>query len=261
MGIPAKALSDNAAGGKRRHLRATQSRVPLLSKIHRLFRYFAVAAVALMPLASPACADPDRPISNLTHDIISFFGFGPDQANNPTDPQPVPEPAQTELKAHLIAPASMALVGAPPRLPAATAAAPSVETPLHRLFCVEYARMRSGLAVFGDAKHWWDRAKNVYARMSHPVDEAVMVFAGSKRLKRGHVAVVTEIVSPRQIIVDQANWQNHGEIDHATPVLDVSRANDWSKVRVWDIRSGTFGRHVYAISGFIAKNLTTASRD
>ena len=36
---------------------------------------------------------------------------------------------------------------------------PSVETPLHRLFCVEYARMRSGLAVFGDAKHWWERAK------------------------------------------------------------------------------------------------------
>jgi hypothetical protein len=28
---------------------------------------------------------------------------------------------------------------------------PSVETPLHRLFCVEYARARSGLAVFGDA--------------------------------------------------------------------------------------------------------------
>jgi hypothetical protein len=25
---------------------------------------------------------------------------------------------------------------------------------------VEYARMRSGLMVFGDAKHWWERAKN-----------------------------------------------------------------------------------------------------
>jgi surface antigen len=121
--------------------------------------------------------------------------------------------------------------------------------------------MRSGLAVFGDAKYWWDRARNLYARVSHPVEEAVMVFSGSKRLKRGHVAVVTEIVGPRQIIVDQANWQNKGEIDHATPVLDVSSANDWSKVRVWDIRSGTFGAHVYAISGFIAKELRTASRD
>jgi surface antigen len=121
--------------------------------------------------------------------------------------------------------------------------------------------MRSGLAVFGDAKTWWAQAKNLYARVSHPVEEAVMVFSGSKRLKRGHVAVVTEIVSQREIIVDQANWQNKGEIDHATPVLDVSKANDWSQVRVWDIPSGTFGSRVYRISGFIAKGLETASRE
>src|SRR6202012_4117923 len=127
-----------------------------------------------------------------------------------------------------------------PHLPVA-AATPSIETTLRRLFCVEYARMRSGLAVFGDARHWWDRAKNVYARMSHPVEEAVMVFSGSRRLKRGHVAVVTNIVSPRQIIGDQANWQNRGEIDHATPVLDVSAGNDWSAVRVWDMRTNSFG--------------------
>jgi len=35
--------------------------------------------------------------------------------------------------------------------------------------------------VFGDARHWWDRAKNLYARLPHPVEEAVMVFSGSKR--------------------------------------------------------------------------------
>jgi hypothetical protein len=132
---------------------------------------------------------------------------------------------------------------------------PSIETPLKRLFCVEYARARSGLAVFGDAKFWWGRAKNLYARMTKPMENTVMVFSGSKRLKKGHVAVVTDIVSKREIRVDQANWQNHGEIDHATPVLDVSARNDWSKVRVWDMRSGGFGAHVYAISGFIAKEL------
>ena len=220
-----------------------------------------MVTLGLIPFTSPALADVDHPVADITRDVAGFFGFGPDQANNPTDPQMLPEPAKPELKPREIAPVPLAIMGAPPRLPIAVAAAPSVETPLHRLFCVEYARMRSGLAVFGDAKRWWDRAKNVYARMSHPVEEAVMVFAGSRRLKRGHVAVVTSIVGPRQIIVDQANWQNHGEIDHATPVLDVSRANDWSRVRVWDIRSGTFGAHVYAISGFIAKNLTTASRD
>src|SRR5579871_4627073 len=132
---------------------------------------------------------------------------------------------------------------------------PSTETPLKKLFCVEYARARSGLAVFGDAKLWWARAKNLYARMTRPMENAVMVFSGSSRLKKGHVAVVTDIVSKREIRVDQANWQNHGEIDHATPVLDVSARNDWSKVRVWDMRSNGFGAHVYAISGFIAKEL------
>lgn len=139
---------------------------------------------------------------------------------------------------------------------------PSIEKPLRRLFCVEYARMRSGLAIMGDAKFWWERARNLYARVSHPVEEAVMVFSGSKRLRRGHVAVVTDIVSPREIIVDQANWQNHGEIDHSTPVLDVSENNDWSKVRVWNIASNGFGAHVYAVSGFIAKDLVRqASND
>jgi hypothetical protein len=133
---------------------------------------------------------------------------------------------------------------------------PSVETPLKKLFCVEYARARSGLAVFGDAKFWWARAKNLYARASDPVENAVMVFTASKRLRLGHVAVVTNIVSRREIRVDQANWQNHGEIDHSTPVMDVSAGNDWSQVRVWDMKSGGFGTHVYAVSGFIARELT-----
>jgi hypothetical protein len=236
-----------------------------LFKLNRPLRDLVFVAASLMSLAvltpSPALAASDHSISSITREVIGFFGFGPNQANNPTDPQPIAEPANSELTPHEITPSPIADVGAPPRLPAVIAAAPSVETPLHRLFCVEYARMRSGLEMFGDAKHWWDRAKNVYSRMSHPVEEAVMVFAGSKRLKRGHVAVVTGIVGPRQIIVDQANWENRGEIDHATPILDVSPANDWSQVRVWDMRSGTFGSHVYAISGFIAKSLATASND
>ena len=86
-----------------------------------------------------------------------------------------------------------------------------------------------------------------------------MVFSGSSRIKRGHVAVVTSIVSPREIVVDQANWQNRGEIDHNTPVLDVSPDNDWSQVRVWDIKTGQFGAHVYAISGFISRNLPVSN--
>jgi hypothetical protein len=134
---------------------------------------------------------------------------------------------------------------------AATTVLPSVEWPLKRLYCVEYARLRSGLAIFGDAKLWWSRAKNLYARFTQPAVDAVMVFSGSKRIRRGHVAVVTAIVGPREIVVDHANWQNRGEIDHNMPVLDVSTTNNWSKVRVWDVNSSRWGARIYKISGFI----------
>jgi len=224
-----------------------------LPKHHRLFVNLAAAAFILAPLCLSTLPAQAASQPNLSHDIVGFLGFGPDQANNPTDPLPAAERARGEIAPSEVAPGFVADFDArPPHLPVVNAVAPSVETPLRRLFCVEYARMRSGLAVFGDAKHWWARAKNLYARLPHPVEDAVMVFSGSKRLKRGHVAVVTEIVSPRQIIVDQANWQNKGEIDHATPVLDVSANNDWSKVRVWDVPSRQFGS-VYAVSGFILK--------
>jgi hypothetical protein len=231
-------------------------------RVSKVFSIAGVFAAALF-MAAPAHASVGselkdmgqnlgKGVGDIGRDVVSFFGFGPNQADNPTDPQPV----HPELKARAIEPEAVVTETALPTMPAAAREKPTVERPLHRLFCVEYARMRTGLAVFGDARQWWDRAKNLYTRISTPAEEAVMVFAGSHRLRRGHVAVVTEIVSPREIIVDQANWQNHGEIDHATPVLDVSKANDWSLVRVWDIPSGTFGARTYPISGFIAKGLT-----
>ena len=141
---------------------------------------------------------------------------------------------------------------------AATVAAPSVEWPLKRLYCVEYARMRSVLAIFGDARLWWSRARNLYDRFTQPAVDAVMVFSGSRRIRRGHVAFVTQIVSPREIVVDHANWQNHGEIDRNMPVLDVSADNDWSRVRVWDVNSGSWGAHIDRISGFIGRGLALA---
>ena len=223
----------------------------------------AVAIVAPLCLsARRSRRSPNARLKASAHDVAGYFGFGPDQANNPTDPQPgcssgrVAEVAPSEIASgHVVE-----IDARPPHLPVIAALTPRVEIPLRRLFCVEYARMRSGLAVFGDAKHWWARAKNLYARLPHPVEEAVMVFSGSKRLKRGHVAVVTHIVVRREIIVDQANWQNKGEIDHATPVLDVSKANDWSQVRVWDIPSGTFGTPHLCHQRLYRQRAKTASR-
>jgi hypothetical protein len=213
-------------------------------------------AALLLGLSGAQASVKGAPPS-LAKEVVSFFGFGPDQASNPTDPALVPQ--HTVLLPRMIEPAALTDV-APPHLPALVRETPRVEYPLRKIFCVEYARLRSGLAVFGDAKYWWARAKNLYARAAHPVEEAVMVFSGSKRLKRGHVAVVTKIVSAREIIVDQANWMNKGEIDLAIPVLDVSKNNDWSRVRVWHIPSGQFGTRVYAVSGFIAKGLTRQAR-
>jgi hypothetical protein len=132
---------------------------------------------------------------------------------------------------------------------------PSVETPLHHLYCVEYARIRSGFQIFGNANTWWQKARNLYTEITTPAADTVMVFAGSHRISKGHVAVVTKIMGPREIRVDQANWENRGEIDHNTPVLDVSPNNDWSQVRVWNIRTGSFGGHIYAIKGFIQRTL------
>ena len=156
-----------------------------------------------------------------------------------------PTPEARLVLADLHVPAMPAVLREPPR--------PTYEKASKFLQCVEYARSLTGLSIFGDARHWWDRAKNLYARAAHPAEEAVMVFSGSARLSHGHLAVVSHIVSPREIRVEQANWLNRGEIDRATPVMDVSAKNDWSKVRVWDVPSQQFGSRVYAISGFILK--------
>ena len=224
------------------------------------------ACLVMAPLSAQAGVLGDA--SSVLGDAIGFLGLSAPFAKvapAPTQSAPAADQPAVTMPAPVVSArpiftargAELAEVELPslPSVAVAELPAPSVETPLHKLFCVEYARARSGLAVFGDAKFWWARAKNLYARAAKPVSEAVMVFSGSSRLRHGHVAVVTEIVSAREIRVDQANWQNHGEIDHSTPVLDVSTKNDWSKVRVWDMRSQGFGAHVYAISGFIAKGL------
>jgi hypothetical protein len=229
-----------------------------VSQFHRVVTGLIVSAA--LAAAAPAHASVEseleqhvagltQQVTGLTREIGSFFGFGGDQANNPTDPAPVAEhktPQPRELAARPIqaVPVAHATLAAPD-VPGADRDKPRT----------------SGLAVFGDAKHWWERARTLYARAAHPVEDAVMVFSGSKRLKRGHVAVVTEVVSDREIIVDHANWQNKREIDLGTPVLDVSPKNDWTMVRVWDIPSGQFGARTYAVSGFITKGLIREARN
>lgn len=120
-----------------------------------------------------------------------------------------------------------------------------------RLQCVPFARNASGIQIFGDANTWWSQAAGRYVRSQTPAPGAVMVTRGYRDPGRGHVAVVTEIVSDRVIRVDHANWLNGGEISVGVPVMDVSPGNDWSQVRVWNIPGGHWGGRVYDAEGFI----------
>ena len=204
------------------------------------------AFVALGPVLASSPADAG---------ILDFLKSSVGQAD--PDAAPAQQPAADKAAAEASDTDDAALGEIPDPAPVAANSAltapPIVERAAQHLYCVQYARLRSGLQIFGDAKYWWSKAADIYNRMTQPAAEAVMVFSGSKRIRRGHVAVVTAVVSPREIKVDHANWQNHGEIDLNMPVLDVSKNNDWSQVRVWDPRSGQFGARIYAVSGFIAR--------
>jgi hypothetical protein len=65
----------------------------------------------------------------------------------------------------------------------------------------------------------------------------------------GHVAVVSRVVSTREILVDHANWYR-GRVTRGMSVIDDSPGNDWSSVSVLDLASGKHGRDNPA-SGFV----------
>jgi hypothetical protein len=116
--------------------------------------------------------------------------------------------------------------------------------------CVPYARAASGINVGGNAWQWWENAEGVYARGDRPEPGSVLNFRANGRMRLGHVAVVTQVVNPREVVVDQANWPGNGAVSHGVTVVDVSEANNWSAVRVELGRGGEFGS-VYPTYGFI----------
>jgi len=117
--------------------------------------------------------------------------------------------------------------------------------------CVPYARARSGIPIHGDANTWWAQAAGHYQREASPLLGAVMVLTGYASDGRNHLAVVSAMISDREIRVDHANWLNDGNIYVDDPVIDVSANNDWSSVRVWNARTRAWGTRVYLVEGFI----------
>ena len=118
------------------------------------------------------------------------------------------------------------------------------------LTCAPFARELSGIALYGDADTWWDGAAGRYARGSQPTVGSVLVLRRSGRLPSGHVAVVSRVLTPRQIQVIEANWVP-GELDEDQLVVDVSDRNDWTAVRVWYPPINQLGSYAYPAFGFI----------
>ncbi len=133
--------------------------------------------------------------------------------------------------------------------------------PPRPLQCVPYARRVSGIDIRGDAWTWWRSAKGHYRTGRQPKVGSVLAFKRTKRLRLGHLSVVTAILSSREILVDQANWLNKGQIQISVPVRDVSKNNDWSAVRVWYIPGDIYGTRTYTTRGFIYPERLKAAKD
>ena len=123
------------------------------------------------------------------------------------------------------------------------------------LNCVQFVQRVSPVSLHGDAYKWWDNADGQYGRGTQPQPGSVMVFAKTRRLPHGHVAVVQQQLDDRTLLIDHANWSrfsgHRGTVEHAVRVVDVSSNNDWSAVRVWYHSLGNVGDTVYKLRGFV----------
>ena len=132
------------------------------------------------------------------------------------------------------------------------------------LQCVPFARMMSGIQLFGDAWTWWTEAAGKYAQGFTPKSGAVLVFKRNGMMNRGHVAVVSQVLTDRVIQVSHANWSMiegaRGQVEKDVTVVDVSPAGDWSQVKVWYDPARDLGSTVYPTYGFIYQSTQSAAR-
>lgn len=131
--------------------------------------------------------------------------------------------------------------------------------------CAAFARVFSGIQIFGDAWTWWEKATGRYAKGDTPVAGAVLVFRPQGAMKLGHVAVVSQVLTDRIIQVTHANWSRiggeRGQIEQNVTVVDVSPAGDWTEVKVWYDPLKDLGGTTYSTYGFIYKTAAGAGRN
>jgi surface antigen len=121
--------------------------------------------------------------------------------------------------------------------------------------CVPFARLMSGIQIFGDAYTWWRQAVGRYETGFTPRAGAVLCFKPTERMRLGHVAVVSQVLTDRIIQITHANWSpiegSRGKIEKDVTLVDVSPAGDWSAVKVWYDPSRDLGGSTYPTYGFI----------
>jgi surface antigen len=152
---------------------------------------------------------------------------------------------------------SLTACGGGSSLPDNVASAGNADNSVEPSQCVPYARAQSGINIYGDAYTWWNQAEGRFEKRSTPLNGAVLVLANYAGPTSAHLAVVRSIDSARTIRVDHANWFNDGQVYVDDPVIDVSPNNDWSQVRVFNIRNQAWGTKIYPVQGFITPNNPT----
>lgn len=129
--------------------------------------------------------------------------------------------------------------------------------------CVPFARLVSGIQIFGDAWTWWSQAAGKYQTGFVPKEGAVLCFKPTGRMRLGHVAVVSQVLTDRVIQITHANWSlidgDRGHVEQNVTVVDVSPEGDWSQVKVWNDPSRNLGTTVYPTYGFIYQDAAAAT--
>lgn len=130
--------------------------------------------------------------------------------------------------------------------------------------CVPIARSLSGIQIRGDAHTWWGQAEGRYQKGHAPRRGAVLAFIPHGRMELGHVAAVSKVLDSRNVLVTHSNWSRidgrRGQIEKDVRVVDVSAANDWSRVRVWYAPLGNLGTTEWPTHGFIYPGSTPPMR-
>ncbi len=121
--------------------------------------------------------------------------------------------------------------------------------------CVPFARLVSGIQIFGDAYTWWKQALGRYETGFQPKAGAVLCFKPTERMRLGHVAVVSQVLTDRIVQITHANWSpiegSRGKVEKDVTLVDVSPSGDWSQVKVWYDPNRDLGGSTYMTEGFI----------